>query len=84
MKYLLIAVVLYASGGTSGLMPASWFDDEAACNARGENMRSELVGTRHGDDVAEAVHFHCIGLSPLDINIMGIALPYGTFIPSMP
>lgn len=74
MKYLLIAVIVYASGDTSGLYPTSWFDDEATCQARGESMHDELSGMESGETLE--VYFDCIGLSPLDILIMGEAIPY--------
>jgi len=79
MKYLLIALVVYANGDTSGLFPTSWFNDEAACEARGEDFADAMMeGTVEDteDRVAQAAYFDCLGLSPLEITVMSGAMPY--------
>jgi hypothetical protein len=80
MKYLLIALVVYANGDTSGLFPTSWFDDEAACEARGEDFASAMMAGMvedAEDRVAQAAYFDCLELSPLEIAIMNDAMPFG-------
>ena len=82
MKYLLLAIMVYANGETSGMMPTSWFDDEAACVARGEEFRG-FAFEEHGlSRETDAVHFDCIGLTSLEIMILDGALPYQ--MPGMP
>ena len=74
MKYLLIAMIIDASGDASALYPSSWYDEEAACEARGEEFRSAMLAQTERD--VEAVYFDCQRLTPLEIIVMSDMMPY--------
>ena len=76
MKYLLLALLVYADGETSGMMPTSWFDDEASCIVRGEEFQRFALQDQAVVKEVESAHFDCMGLEPLDVIIMGEAMPY--------
>lgn len=72
MKYLLTAIIVMADGGTSGLMPTSWFNTEVECVERGDELRLSMLQ----EQTAQAAYFDCMAFSPLEIVIIGEALPY--------
>lgn len=77
MKYLLIAIML-SNGETSGLMPTSWFDSEAACIERGEELDR---WAREEQKPSGTLHYDCLGLSKIDILTLGKMVPYSSFAP---
>lgn len=74
MKYLLIAMIIDSSGQASALYPPSWHDEEAACQARGQEFRSAMLDQTERD--VEAVYFDCQRLTPLEIIVMSDMMPY--------
>ncbi|GEM_PF-4397550 len=74
MKYLLIAMIIDSSGQASALYPPSWHDEEASCQARGQEFRSAMLGQTERD--VEVVYFDCQRLTPLEIIVMSDMMPY--------